>query len=199
MQSSWCGLHRLAVTGERHHGHAELVVHAPQEHVAPIGKTPGRRRGAVVPLAGEKGPVARPREGLGPGVAAPELLVDAEERPAGEHHRAAGHADGPLHAAHAVGTVAHRAPRDERIDRGRSQVGIAKGRDRVSPLVVGEKHEHARRPRPLCQGRAGQQQRRQRDAAEEQAVIRVSDHARNVLPARVQTLPHSPPRSLVSR
>ena len=148
MRSRWFRLHGLAVTGERHDGHAELVVHAPQKYAAPLGKTSRRRCGAVVPLAGEKGPVAGPPKGLGPGIAAAELFVDAEERPAGEHHRAAGHADGPLHAAHAVGTVAQRAPRDEGIDRRRPQVRIAKGLDRVSPLVVGEKHEHTRGPLP---------------------------------------------------
>ena len=199
VQSSWLGLHGLAVPGERHHRHAELIVHAPQKHAAPLGKTPRRRSSAVVPLAGEEGPVAGPPKGLGPGIAAAELFVDMEERPAGEHHRAAGHADRRIPAAHAIRTAEDRAPRDEGIDRWRPQVGIAKGPNRVGPLVVGEDDEHARRPRPVGTNRPHQQDRHKCDAAEDQLEPSVSAHDQQFLSPGGNMQAQSPPRSFATR
>ena len=91
-----------------------------------------------MPLAGGEGAVAGPLEGLGPGIAAFELLVDVEERPAGEQHRPARHADRSLHRPHAGDAIQHRPPGDEGVDRGRADVRIAQRVDGVGPHVVGE-------------------------------------------------------------
>ena len=126
--------------------------------------------------------------------------------PVAPHHRMAGMHSRHEHAATGRTDRASRpVPREpsasgkQAVDLRRMDVAGAEGRHITRSQIVAEKKDDVGRPRRVGLGRTGQQQRRQHDAAEEQSVIRVSDHDRNALRARIETLPHFPPRSLAIR
>ena len=113
----------------------------PRKIALPCWNTRRADSGLVVPLAGEERRVAGLGERLGPGGLAREVVLDVEERPAGQEHGARRHADRPLHRAHAIGPGERRAPAHEPVEVRRADVRVAQGRDGVRPLVVAEENQ----------------------------------------------------------
>src|SRR4030095_5348131 len=68
-------------------------------------------------------------------------LCGAEKRAARHEHGATGNADGVYHRAHNVRSSKRRAPADKFIEIGRFDMRIAKGADRIRPLVIGKKEQ----------------------------------------------------------
>ena len=130
------------------------IAHASEEdRLARLERAEGRL-GLVVPLAGEERRIAGLGESLGPGGLALEVVLDVEERPAGQEHGPRRHANRPLHRAHAVGPGERRALSHQPVEVRRADMRVAQGRDRVGPLVVAEEDQDVR-PGGLGTGRRG--------------------------------------------
>jgi len=127
-----------------------VVLHAREQDLAAVGEAAGVRRYAVVPLANADRVVAAAPERLAQGgVRVGDRVAASLQRKRvapGQEHRAAGHADRRVGAAHDVAVHKGEAVLGEKIHVGRVGFPVAQRADRVVTLVVREDHQHVRPP-----------------------------------------------------
>lgn len=166
-------------------GRLHRVGHAAGEHRGRALEAQRHRGRRVVPFAADKGAIAGRAKGRRPRRITREFLVDAEQRPRREQHRARGHAGRAVQTALHIGPIECHPTRRQAIEVRRADVRVAERTDRVGLLVVGEDEDDAR-PLISSEDRSGEEGERRKKAGTNEHGARDGVVSRCASPAATQ-------------